>query len=83
MSAGFGQASGWGEPAPPPRDTGPAPLRARSPVAAPAVHHGAWERIRAAGALLFVATFLGALAAAVLGSAVWGIATLFHHFASG
>ena len=44
---------------------------------------GRKERIRAVLTMFFVAIVLGAAAAGVLGIAVWAMAALFHHAASG
>jgi hypothetical protein len=45
--------------------------------------HGRRERIRAVVTMFFVAIVLGAAAAGVLGIAVWAIAAVFRHAASG
>ncbi|HEX6392116.1 MAG TPA: hypothetical protein VFZ97_01660 [Acidimicrobiales bacterium] len=66
--------SPWGEPARMPPATSDA-IRWERP--------GSRERARAVLTMFFVAIVLGAAAAGVLGIAVWAIAALFHHAASG
>lgn len=95
MSGPRRSASPWGEPArrPPLSVTSPPDAATNGPAAQPP--RGTFpanpfarvisrrERIRAAATLAFVAIILGAGAAGLLGVAVWAIAALFHHAASG